>query len=64
MCSENEGADQLCNYCTADLRLRFHICCWFSYAAAQLLNLVLECQIVCVAHFNVCSALNLFYMYW
>ena len=23
-CSENEGADQLCSYCTADLRLCFH----------------------------------------
>ena len=25
MCSENEGADQLCSYCTADLRLYFRI---------------------------------------
>ena len=24
-CSENKGADQLCSYCTADLRLSFHI---------------------------------------
>ena len=23
LCSENEGADQLCSYCTADLRLHF-----------------------------------------
>ena len=25
MCSENKGADQLCSYCTADLRLCFCI---------------------------------------
>ena len=25
-CSENKGADQLCSYCTADLRLCFHLC--------------------------------------
>ena len=25
-CSENKGADQLCSYCTADLRLWFRIC--------------------------------------
>ena len=24
-CSENKGTDQLCNYCTADLRLCFRI---------------------------------------
>ena len=24
-CSENKGSDQLCNFCTADLRLCFHI---------------------------------------
>ena len=24
-CSENKGADQLCSYCTADLRLCFRI---------------------------------------
>ena len=24
--SENKGADQLCSYCTADLRLCFRIC--------------------------------------
>ena len=24
-CSENKGADQLCSYCTADLRLYFRI---------------------------------------
>ena len=24
-CSENKSTDQLCNYCTADLRLCFHI---------------------------------------
>ena len=26
LCDENEGADQLCSYCTADLRLCFSIC--------------------------------------
>ena len=26
LCSENKGADQLCSYCTADLRLCFRIC--------------------------------------
>ena len=25
-CSENKGADQLCSYCTADLRLCFRLC--------------------------------------
>ena len=25
LCSENKGTDQLCSYCTADLRLCFHI---------------------------------------
>ena len=37
MSGENKGADQLCSYCTADLRLCFRICnCWFSHAAAQI----------------------------
>ena len=36
-CSENKGADQLCNYCTADLRLCFRIWrLWFSNAVAQI----------------------------
>ena len=26
LCSENKGADQLCGYCEADLRLCFCIC--------------------------------------
>ena len=26
LCSENKGADQLCGYCKADLRLCFCIC--------------------------------------
>ena len=26
LCSEKKGADQLCNYCTADLHLCFCIC--------------------------------------
>ena len=25
-CSKNKGADQLCSYCEADLRLCFHLC--------------------------------------
>ena len=25
LCSENKGADQLCSYCTADMRLCFRI---------------------------------------
>ena len=30
-CSENKGADQLCSYCTSDLRLCFaYAVCWFS----------------------------------
>ena len=37
LCSENKGADQLCDYCTADLRLCFHICKKrFSHGVAQL----------------------------
>ena len=37
-CSENKGADQLCSYCTADLRLCFHICksLVFFHAKAQM----------------------------
>ena len=26
LCYESKGADQLCNYCAADLHLCFHIC--------------------------------------
>ena len=37
LCSENKVADQLCSYCTADLRLFFaYACCWFSYVAAHI----------------------------
>ena len=36
--SENKGADQLCSYCAADLRLCFRICkIRFSHDAAQLM---------------------------
>ena len=36
-CRENKGADQLCSYCTADLRLFFRLCrLLVSHAAAQL----------------------------
>ena len=36
-CCENKGADQLCSYCTADLRLcfRMYANCWFSHAQAH-----------------------------
>ena len=38
LCSENKGADQLCSYCTADLRLCFRICKFLvSYYAAHIL---------------------------
>ena len=34
--SENKGADQLCSYCEADLRLCFaYADCWFSHAVAH-----------------------------
>ena len=35
--SENKGADQLCSYCTADLRLCFRICksLVFSYTGSS-----------------------------
>ena len=40
LCGENKGADQLCSYCTADLRLCFaYANCWFSQAAAHLIVL-------------------------
>ena len=32
LCSENKGADQLCGYCEADLRLCFHICKMFVFS--------------------------------
>ena len=36
-CSEHKGADQLCSYCEADLRLCFRPCMWFfSYAVTGL----------------------------
>ena len=36
--SENKGTDQLCSYCTADLRLCFRICKkFFSYDAAHII---------------------------
>ena len=31
MCGKNKVADQLCSYCTADLRLCFHICRLFVF---------------------------------
>ena len=30
-CSENKGADQLCSYCEADLRLCFRLCRLFVF---------------------------------
>ena len=44
-CSENKGADQLCSYCTADLRLCFRLCkllvysCGGSYVSDAVLNM-------------------------
>ena len=39
-CSENKGTDQLCSYCTADLRLCFRTCkILFSLVAAQIMAL-------------------------
>ena len=42
LCSENKGADQLCTYCTADLRLLFlhrqksgFLASWLIYALLQ-----------------------------
>ena len=46
LCSENKGADQLCGYCTADLRLCFCICKnRFSHDAAHMIMnfLVVKC---------------------
>ena len=38
LCSENKGADQLCGYLTADLRLCFRICkSRFSHSAAHMI---------------------------
>ena len=34
-CSKNKGVDQLCSYCTADLRLCFRLFCCFSFVAAR-----------------------------
>ena len=40
LCSENKGADQLCCYCTADLRLCFfaYVEIRFSHDAAHILT--------------------------
>ena len=35
--SKNKVADQLCSYCTADLRLCFAYACLFSHAVAHML---------------------------
>ena len=36
--SENKGADQLCSYCTADLRLCFCMCRLLVFEVEVLLN--------------------------
>ena len=36
-CSENKGADQLCSYCEADLRLCFHIGIISGFLTARLI---------------------------
>ena len=38
LCSENKGADQLCSYCTADLRLCFRIRRLFGFLMQWLLS--------------------------
>ena len=41
MCRENKGADQLCSFCTADLRLCFCISkIQFSHDSARTVNSV------------------------
>ena len=40
LCSENKGADQLCGYHAADLRLCFCICRKFSYDTAHIFLLL------------------------
>ena len=41
LCSENKGADQLCDYREADLHLCFRYAkCWISHDAAQLSSCV------------------------
>ena len=42
-CSENKGADQICSYCKADLRLCFHLCRLFVFPWGR--SNVLPCAI-------------------
>ena len=55
MCSENKGADQMCGYRTADLRLCFHICkSRFSHNEAQIMyafmqELITQCHVLHVS---------------
>ena len=47
LCSENKGADQLCNYCTADLRLCFRIRKNLFFFSSQ--DIYLSCRLlICV----------------
>ena len=43
LCGENKGADQLCSYCTADLRLCFRTC--------RLSSELLNCQLLSLGDF-------------
>ena len=38
MCSENTGADQLCSYCEADLRLCFPLCKLLVFSCGDSIN--------------------------
>ena len=66
LCSENKGADQLCSYCTADVRLCFriskkivfydaaHICIYYFYSNNH--NTILN-DIKKQFHFVTCSCI-------
>ena len=53
--SENKGADQLCSYCAADLRLCFRICKKPGFLTTRLIYLKFQAsfcvyRLVCVSH--------------
>ena len=45
-CSENKGVDQLCSYCTADLRFGFRIYICFSCAVATIVIMIIDGMIM------------------
>ena len=57
MYSENKDADQLCSYCTADLRLCFCLCL-FSCVAAQILQYVIIQIVIKSSSFGVNKTVN------